>query len=182
MDAVIARHVDDAAVIQRGVEHGQRLVFGHVHLVQHAEAAQTGAAAHRPFPKLHLSVLQRIGADERRRIHVHIHGHVPHRTAEHRRQILRQHVFAGSLGTGQEQMLPAQQRSRRALPDLPTVIQVAGLGDALRRLLRRRMRLTEPPDLLQQCRIHAFRLQLLKNVHICASPLFDDAVLYTRWA
>ena len=140
------------------MQHGQRLVLGHVHLVQHAEAAQTGAAAHRPFPKLHLSVLQRIGADERGGIHVHIHGNIPHRTAEHRRQILRQHVFAGGLGAGQEQMLPTQQRSRRALPDLPSIIQIAGLGDALRRLLRRRMRLTVPPDLLQQRRIHAFRL------------------------
>ena len=179
MDPFIARHVNDPSVIQRSMQHRQGLVFRHVHLVQHAKAAQSGALAHRPLPELHLSAPEGIGADECRRIHIHIHGHIPNRPAKHRCQVLRQDVFARGLRSRQQQMLPTQQSRRRALPNLPSIVEIPWLGNTLRRLLGRRMCLAKPLDLLQQCRSHAFLLQLLKNIHICASPLFHDAVLYT---
>ena len=100
--AAVARNVNDPAEIQRGVEHGQRFVFRHIHLVQNAEAAKSCALAHGAFPEADLASLQRIGADEGRRVHIDVHGDVPHGAAEQGGQILRQHVFAGGLGACQK--------------------------------------------------------------------------------
>ena len=158
LDALVAGHIDDPPVIQRGVQHGQRLVLGHVHLVQHAEAALPGAGADGTLAEHHLSVLQRVRADQRRRVHIDVHGHIPHGTAEHRRQIFRQHVLAGGLGTGQQHMLTAQQRRRRALPYLPAVVEIPRRRHAGGGLLRQRVRRPEAPYFLQQPCVHALVL------------------------
>ena len=159
-------------MIQRGVEHSQRLVFGHVHLIQHAEAAQPGAAADRPLPEHHLAFLQGVRADEGGSVHVDVHGHVPHGAAEHGGQILRQHVLAGGLRPCQQQVLAAQKRRRRALPDLPAVVKALGHGDPGLRLRRHGMRRPEVLYLLQQRRVDALVTQLLPNIHHFAPFLF----------
>ena len=164
-DALVARHVDDPPVIQRGVEHRQRLIFGHVHLVQHTEAAQTGAAADRPLPEHHLALLQGVRADKGGGVHVDVHGYVPHGAAEHGGQILRQHVLAGGLRPRQQQVLAAQQRSRRALPDRLAVVEALGYGNARLCLGRYGVRRPKVLYLLQQRRVDALVPQLLPNIH-----------------
>ena len=57
-NAVVARHVDYAAEVQCGVEHGERFVLCHVYLVEHAEAALHGALVYRPAARCHLAVLK----------------------------------------------------------------------------------------------------------------------------
>ena len=165
MDALVAGDINDAAVVQCGVENGQSLVFGHVHLVQHTEAAQAGALADGALPECHPAVLEGVGSDKGGGIHIHIHGHIPHRASKDRRQIFSQDIFARGLGAGQEQMLPAQEGRGGTLPDLPAVVEIAGVGDTVRRLGGRRMGVTEMADLIQQSGIDAFGLQFLKDVH-----------------
>jgi hypothetical protein len=66
-------------------------------------------------------------SDEGGGVRVDIEGDVPARTAEGAGQALGQDVLARGLGTHQQQVLPAQQRRRRGLPDLFSVILVPGL-------------------------------------------------------
>ena len=165
MDALVAGDINDPAVVQCGVENGQSFIFSHVHLVKHAEAAQAGTLADGALSERHPAVLQGVGADEGGSIYIHIHGHIPHRASEDRRQVFGQDIFARGLGAGQEQMLPAQEGRGGTLPDLPAVVEIAGVGDTVRRLGGRRMGVTEMADLIQQSGIDAFGLQFLKDVH-----------------
>ena len=152
-------------MIQRGVEHSQRFIFGHVHLIQHTKAAQPGAAADRPLPEHHLAPLQGVRADKGGGVHIDVHGHVPHGAAEYGGQILRQYVLAGGLRPCQQQVLAAQQRRRRALPDLLAVIEALGYGNARRRLRRYGVCRPKVLYLLQQRRVDALVPQLLPNIH-----------------
>ena len=56
----------------------------------------------------------------RYRVHIDVHRDIPQGAAEHRRQILRQHIFTRGLGAREQQVLPAEQSGDRALPDLLT--------------------------------------------------------------
>ena len=179
LDALIAGNIDDAAEVQRGMQHRQRLVLRHVHLVQHAEAAQTGALADGALPEHHLAVLQGVRADQGRGVHVHIHGHIPVGTAEHGGKVLRQHVLAGGLGACQQQMLAAQQRRRRALPDLLAVVQKARHGNARLCLRRSGILAAEMTYFIQKRHIDALVLKLFPNIHGLTALLriFFDGIL-----
>ena len=171
MDAVIARHVDDPPEVQRGMEHRQGLVFGHVDLIQHAEAAQTGALIHRARPERDPALVKGVGANEGGGVGIDIEGDIPAGPAKGRRQILRQHVLTGGLGTHQQQMLSAQQRRGRCLPDLPAIIGITGRGNPLRRLRRGRVLRPEPLDLLYDIGVNALLFQ--KVQHSFLPPSFD---------
>ena len=147
------------------MEDGQGLIFGHVHLVQHAKAPQPGTLADGALPEGDLSILEGVRSDEGGGIHVDIHGHVPGRAAEGGGQILRQHIFACGLGAGQEQMLPAQQGGGRPLPDLLAVVEKAGTGHPPGSLRRNGVGVPEGLDLLQQAGVHPLLLQFLPNIH-----------------
>ena len=60
---VITGHVDDAAEVEGGVEDGDRLVLGHVDLVENAEPAADGALVDGAAEVHDAPVLKRIGAD-----------------------------------------------------------------------------------------------------------------------
>ena len=147
------------------MEDGQRLVFRHIHLVQDAEAAHPRALAHRAFPEADLAPLQRIGADEGRRIHVDVHGNVPHRAAEQGGQILRQHVFAGGLGACEKQILSAQHRRRGGFPDVFSVVYKSGAWNPAAHFLRHAVGIPEGANLCKQLPVYALSLQLLPNIH-----------------
>ena len=164
-DAPVAGDVDDPAEVQGGVEDGQGLIFGHVHLVQHAEASQPGALADGALPEGHLPVLEGVRPDEGGGVHIDIHGHIPGGAAEGGGQILRQHVFARGLRAGQEQVLPAQQGGGRPLPDLLAIVEEAGTGHPSGGLRRGGVGVPEGPDLLQQAGVHPLLLQFLPNIH-----------------
>ena len=121
-DPVIPGYVDDPPEVQSGVEDGQGLVLGHVHLVQHPEAPQPGALGDGALPEHHLPVLQGVRPHQGGRVHIHVHGHVPAGPAEGGGQVLGQHVLARGLGAGQQQVLSAQEGGGRPLPDLFSVI------------------------------------------------------------
>ena len=164
-DALIAGDVDDPAEVQGGVEDGQGLIFGHIYLVQYAEASQPGALADRALPEGNLSILEGVRSDEGGGVHVDVHGHVPGGAAEGGGQILRQHVFARGLGAGQEQMLPAQQGGGRPLPDLLAIVEEAGTGHPPGGFRRGGVGVPEGPDFLQQAGVHPLLLQFLPNIH-----------------
>ena len=109
------------------MQHRQGLVFRHVDLVQNPEAAVFRTEVHRTRPEGHLSVFKGVHADEAGGIHIHVEGHIPAGTAEHHGQILRQHIFAGGLAAGQQQVLSAQDSGDGRLPHLFSVIAVPGL-------------------------------------------------------
>ena len=153
------------------MEHGQSFVLRHIHLVQHAKAAQAGAGADRAFPEHHLAVLQGVRADEGGRVHVDVHGHVPAGATEHGGQVLRQHVLAGGLRAGQQQVLAAQQRGGGALPYLLAIVKVVRRGDAGLGLRRRGVLGTEGLYLLQQGGVNALVPQLFPNIRHDASLL-----------
>ena len=102
------------------------LRFRHIHLVQNAEAAKSCALAHGAFRKQTSPPFQRIGADEGRRVHVDVHGNVPHGRPNRAARFSRQYVFSGGLGACQKQVLPAQHRRRR--PDVLAVVYKSGFG------------------------------------------------------
>ena len=57
-DALVAGHINGAAEVQHGVEDGQGLVFGHVDLVQYAEAAGLRALVDGALPQRHGAVFK----------------------------------------------------------------------------------------------------------------------------
>ena len=128
--AVVAGDVDGAAEVQRGVQHGKSLIFGHVDLVEHAEAPVLRAEVDGAGAEGHLSVFKGVHADEPGGIHADVEGNVPRGAAEGLRQIFGQHVLAGRLAAGEQQVLAAQQRGDGGLPDLFPIIMIARLRDA----------------------------------------------------
>jgi hypothetical protein len=148
VDAVVARHVDDAPEVQRGVEHRQGLVFRHVDLVQHAEAAALRAAQNGALAHGDPAVGKRVRPDEGRGVRVDVKGDVPLRPAEHGGQVLRQDVLAGGLGAHQQQILPGQQRRGRRLPNFAAVVEIPGLGHPILQLRLRRPGRAERPYFL----------------------------------
>ena len=56
-------------------------------------------------------------------------GDVPCGAAKSGGQILGQHIFAGGLAAGQQQVLAAEQGRQCLLPDLTAIIGKAGNGD-----------------------------------------------------
>ena len=106
-DAVITGYVDGAAEVQHRVQHRQRLVFGHVDLVQHAKAAALCAAVHRPGTEHYLPARKGIHADEGGGVHVYMKGDVPCGAAKGGGKVFSQHVFAGGFAAGQQQVFAA---------------------------------------------------------------------------
>ena len=53
---VVAGHVDDAAVVQGGVEHGQGFVFRHVDFIEDGEAPHFRRHGNGAFPKEDITV------------------------------------------------------------------------------------------------------------------------------
>ena len=154
-DAVVAGHVNGAAEVQHCVQHGQRLVLGHVDLVQHAKAAALGAAVHRPGAEHHLAVGKGVHADEGGRVHVYMEGDVPRGAAKGGGKIFRQHILAGGLAAGQQQVLAAEQSGQRLLPHLFAVVGKSRGGDAGLQFCRQRVGGTVLLHCFQQGRVHA---------------------------
>ncbi len=128
---VIARHVNYAPEVQRGVQHGQGLVLRHVYLVEHAEAAERGALCDGAGAEADRAVLEGVRAYERGRIRIYVEAHVPARTPEGRGEALGQHVLAGGLGADEQQVFPAEQGGGRLLPDfLAVILKPRRLGHA----------------------------------------------------
>ena len=121
-DAVIARQVDGPAMVERRVQHGQRLVFRHVDLVEHGKAAVLGAERNRAGAEDDLVTVKGIGAQQIGRVGADVKADVPARTAEGRREIFGKDVFAGGLRPGQQQVFPAQQGRQSRLPHVLTII------------------------------------------------------------
>ena len=91
-------------------------------------------------------------------------AHVPQRPSEQERQILGKHIFAGRLGACQQQILPAQDRSDRLLPDLFAIVEIDRLRDASLHRIPRRMRRAKLCCLLQERLIHTFLPQKLFQI------------------
>ena len=125
-DAAVAGHIDAAAEIHGGVEHRQGLVLRHVDLVQHAEASHLRALVDGPFPEGYLPVGKGVGAQEGGGVGVDVKGHVPAGAAEGGCQVFCQYVLAGGLGAGEQQVFPAEEGRGGLLPDILSVIKVAG--------------------------------------------------------
>ena len=128
-NAFIARHVDGAAEVQRGVEHRQRLVLGHVDLIQHAEAAGLRTLVDGALPQLYGAVFKGVRAQQGGGVCVDVEGHVPAGAAEHGGQVFRQHILASGLGAYQQQVLSAEDGGDGLLPDVLSIIEIPGIGD-----------------------------------------------------
>ena len=91
-------------------------------------------------------------------------GHVPDRLAERCREILAQHILAGSLRTG-KQKVPARKKDREChLPGLFAVIIVLRLRDSVSIFLAHRVSAAEffhSPDKISR---HTFLSQKIKNI------------------
>ena len=122
------------------MQDGQRLVFGHVDLVQNAEAAALGAAVDRAGAELDLSALEGVHADEGRRVHIDVERDVPRGASEGCGEVFGQHILAGGLAARQQQVFAAEQGGQRLFPHLSAVVDEGRGGDAgaqgLRKLVR----------------------------------------------
>ena len=121
------------------MQDGQRLVFGHVDLVQNAEAAALGAAVDRAGAELDLSALEGVHADEGRRLHIAVERDVPRGASEGGGEVFGQHVLAGGLAARQQQVFAAEQGGQRLLPHLSAVVDEGRGGDAGAQGLRQRV-------------------------------------------
>ena len=146
------------------MQHGQRFVFGHVDLVQHTKAAALGAAVYRAGPEHHLTVRKSVHADEGRRIHVHMEGDVPRRTAKGGGKVFRQHVFAGGFSACQQQVFAAEQRRQRLLPHLLAVVGKGRGGDAWAQCVRQGVGSAVLLDCFQQGGVYPFLPQSFKEI------------------
>ena len=155
-DAVVTGYVDGAAEVQHRVQHRQRLVFGHVDLVQHAEAAALCAAVHRPGTEHHLPARKGIHADQGGGIHVYMKRDVPCGAAKGGGKVFCQHVFAGGLAAGQQQVFAAEDGRQCLLPHLLAVVDKGRGGDARAQRLAERMGGAVFLHRRKQGRVHPF--------------------------
>ena len=137
-DALVAGHIDGAAEIQHRVEDSQRLVLCHVDLIQHAKAAALSTAVDR--------------------VHIHMERDIPCRAAKGGGQILRQHIFAGGLAAGQQQVLAAEQGGQCLLPDVFSIVSKGRLRHTGSQSLGQRVDGTIFIDGQQQIRADALLL------------------------
>ena len=94
----------------------KHLIFCHVDLVEHAEAAVLCAEVYRPRAEAHLAALEGVHTNEARSIHIHMEGNIPRRTAEDLRKVFRQHVFAGGFSACQQHKTAATAASHTSFP------------------------------------------------------------------
>ena len=153
------------------MQHGQRLVLGHVDLVQHAKAAALGAAIYRSGAELHPSVDKGVHADEGGRVHVHMERDVPRGAAEGGGEVLGQHVLAGGLAARQQQVFAAEQGGQRLLPHLFAVVGKGRGRDAGPQRSVQRMGGTIFLYRRKQGRVHALLPQRLKKFRHCTIHL-----------
>ena len=137
LQPLIARHIDDPPVIQHTVQHRQRLVLRHVDLVEHREAAVFTREIDRPRLEHNSTPIEAVRPDHRRRIHPHMEGQVPHRALKQRRQVLAEDVLARRFRPRQQQILPAEKRRDRRLPDFPPVVRTLRRRDPRFQILRK---------------------------------------------
>ena len=154
---LVSGDVQHPPEIQGGVEDSQGLVFRHVDLVQNAETPVSGALVNRSGAETDLPVCKGVRANQPGGVQVHMKRHVPRGASEHRGQVFHQHVFAGGLAPGEQQVFPAQQRGDGLLPNLTPVVAELGDRNPLRRL--RGIVLPEPFQFLQQSGAYPFLLQ-----------------------
>ena len=148
-DAVITRHIDDPAEIQRRVQYRQRLVFCHVDLIQNAKAAESCALVDGAGAEAHLPIFKGVHSDQSCGVHIHMKGNVPGRAAKHHCQVFCQDIFAGSLSASKQQVLTTQQGGSGILPDVFPVIVETGCWDSLAQLLRQRIGLSKGSEFPQ---------------------------------
>ena len=129
-DTLIARHVDEAAVVERGVQHGHSVVFRHVDLIQDAEAAVLRGERDRAAAQPHFAAGEGVGSDQRAAVGIHVERHSVDRTAEQPRKVVRQDIFARGLAAGEQNVLPLQKRGDGQLHDLIADEFDGRLGDA----------------------------------------------------
>ena len=115
---IVARHIDDAAVVERGVKNTDRIVFRHVDLIENTKTAFLCTAVNAAFPECDLLVLERICSDQLGASCVYMEGNVVRRSSENIRQCLCQHVFSRCLLAGQQQIFALQQRGNCHLQNL----------------------------------------------------------------
>ena len=107
IDPIIARDVDASAKIQCFMKNGEGLILGHVDFVQHTKTAEPCALADRTFPECNFSILPCVGTDQGRGISVDAERNIKKGASESSGQIFSQHIFAGSLRTGQQEVFSA---------------------------------------------------------------------------
>ena len=115
---IVARHIDDTAVVERRVKNTDRIVFRHVDLIENTKAAFLGTAVNAALPECDLLVLERIGSDQLGTSRIYMEGNVVRRSSENVRQCLRQHIFSRCLFAGQQQIFALQKRGNRHLQNL----------------------------------------------------------------
>ena len=145
-DDVVARHIDQTAVVQHGVKHGDSVVFRHVDLVKDAEAAVGSGLRHWPLAQTHFAADKGVGSDEGAGVGVDVEGDGILRPAEQPGQIVRQNVLAGCLAAAQQQVFPLQQGRRRQLQRLLADKVNHGFYDSR---LHRRIHRIIPSELLK---------------------------------
>ncbi len=179
LDAVVAGHVNNMAEIKRGMQHGKRFVLRHVYLVEHTKAALRGTLIDRTAAERHLSVFERVRADERCGIGVQIKRDVPLRTSKHCGKVLRKYVLAGCLRSDEQQILTCQQRSKRLAPDLCAVIAILGLRHAVCLRVIHRILAAKILKMRERCLFYSLAAQKIENfIHISISFLTEYISFY----
>ena len=138
---------------------GQRLVPGHVDLVQDAESAFFRAHAYRSLPEGHFFSVEGVGADQARGVRPYVEGYIPYGTAEKGGQVLAQKVLAGSLRSCQKQIPSREKDSHRFLPDGLSVVEGGYLRDPVRKVRICRISFPEFCGSCQQFFVNAFFFQ-----------------------
>ncbi len=123
----VAGDLEQAPVIEQRMQHGERFVACHIHLIEHAESALHRAFVDRARTEPHLACAERIRPDERCGIRIDVQRDVEDRPAERRREILRQNILPRRLRADQQQMLSRQQGCDGRLEDLPAVVAIGWL-------------------------------------------------------
>ena len=132
----------------------QCFIACHIDLVQYAETALNRALTDRAGAEYDLSVPEGIGSDHIRRVHIDMERYVVRGTSEEGGEIFGEHILACRFGTGQQKILPAEQRLGCLLPDFLSIIYITRAG--AQGSFRRRMLPPEVFDPLYDMFINVF--------------------------
>ena len=140
------------------MEHGKRLVFRHVDLVQNAETAVFRTLIYGAVAKGYLPVLKGVCSDQGGRVGIQIKRNIPLGPTENGGKVFCQNVFARGLGTHKEQILPGKQGGQSLFPYILSVIMVFRCGNTPGHFPTDRVRLTKIFDFFNNLSVDSLLL------------------------
>ena len=106
------------------MKHCKGFVFGHIYLIQDAEASVLCGEGYRTRPEGDLIAVIGVRSYKEGSIHIDMEGNIPYRPHEEGSEVIGEYVFTGGLRPCKEQVLSCEDGGYGLFPGIPAVVKV----------------------------------------------------------